>query len=72
MPILAKCTCLSFDTAIDFTRLKAVGESVDEPRLYYHTNIGFALNLYTFQLHHIVAVRPNLTLQVNSSTIIYR
>ncbi|MBQ3271064.1 UDP-glucose 4-epimerase GalE [Candidatus Saccharibacteria bacterium] len=44
----------AFDTVMHFAGLKAVGESVEQPIRYYHTNITGTLNLLTTMQKHTV------------------
>lgn len=43
-----------FDAVIHFAALKAVGESVEQPLLYYHNNLVTLLNLINSCRHHKV------------------
>jgi len=41
-----------FDAVIHFAGLKAVGESVERPQLYYQNNVGGSLNLFAAMASH--------------------
>ncbi len=41
-----------YDFVLHFAGLKAVGESVEKPDLYYHTNLGTSINLIEVMLTH--------------------
>lgn len=43
------------EAVIHFAALKAVGESVEKPWLYYHNNIGGALSLFKVMMEHDVS-----------------
>ncbi|MBR5926742.1 MAG: UDP-glucose 4-epimerase GalE, partial [Firmicutes bacterium] len=45
----------TYEYVLHFTGLKAVGESVEKPLLYYHVNVGGAVNLITAMLEHGVS-----------------
>lgn len=45
--VRAACGGAPFDTAIHFAAKKAVGESEENPALYFHTNVTGSLNLLT-------------------------
>ncbi|MCF7741437.1 MAG: UDP-glucose 4-epimerase GalE, partial [Candidatus Marinimicrobia bacterium] len=44
----------NFDAVIHFAALKAVGESVEKPLLYYHNNVSGSLILYEVMQEHNV------------------
>ena len=41
-----------YDFVLHFAGLKAVGESIEKPDLYYHTNLGTSINLIETMLAH--------------------
>ncbi|KAK1319105.1 Bifunctional UDP-glucose 4-epimerase and UDP-xylose 4-epimerase 1 [Acorus calamus] len=60
---------VKFDAVIHFAGLKAVGESVDKPGLYYNNNLIGTLNLFKFMERYMAAKREDLMVFSSSSTV---